>query len=165
MELPLCKRPGCTDRVKSNRGMYCSKSCSALSTRNPTKFLTKPPRKCRGCDALIAHSSSRSFCTDECRMTTYTQKSWRPIESLLIKDSPARGGHVKRRLIRIGVLEQKCAWCGITEWRGRVAPLELDHINGDNRDHRLENLRLLCANCHTQTETYCGRNKPRSTTG
>jgi len=50
--------------------------------------------------------------------------------------------------------------CGITdEWRGRKIVLELDHVNGCGNDNRLENLRFLCPNCHSQTETFRGRNK------
>ena len=44
-------------------------------------------------------------------------------------------------------------------WCGKEITLELDHINGDNRDHRVQNLRLLCPNCHSQTDTWRGRNK------
>ena len=50
-------------------------------------------------------------------------------------------------------------FCGNTgEWLGKVMPLELDHINGKNNDHRIENLRWLCPNCHAITDTYSGRN-------
>jgi transposase-like protein len=69
--------------------------------------------------------------------------------------------HVKRRLIAVGLLIEECATCGIREWRGRPLALEIDHINGDRHDWRLENLRLLCPNCHSQTETYGGRNRKR----
>lgn len=56
-------------------------------------------------------------------------------------------------------MEYKCACCGNTgEWNGRPLVLQLDHINGDNCDNRLENLRFLCPNCHSQTDTFAGRN-------
>ena len=66
---------------------------------------------------------------------------------------------LKRRLLREGILEYKCYLCGLTEWNGKPIALQLDHINGVHLDHRVENLRLLCPNCHSQTETFAGRNK------
>lgn len=66
---------------------------------------------------------------------------------------------LKKRIVREGVLEYKCSECGITEWNGKPIVLQLDHINGDNRDNRTENLRLLCPNCHSQTETYSRKKK------
>lgn len=66
---------------------------------------------------------------------------------------------LKNRILREGILEYKCDECGITEWNGKPITLQLDHINGDNRDHRIENLRLLCPNCHSQTETYSRKKK------
>ena len=66
---------------------------------------------------------------------------------------------LKKRLVREGLLTYECSGCGISSWRGNSLSLHLDHINGVRDDHRLENLRLLCPNCHSQTETYCGRNK------
>lgn len=51
-------------------------------------------------------------------------------------------------------------FCGnIGEWQGQKLVLQLDHINGKNNDHRIENLRFLCPNCHSITETYAGKNK------
>ena len=70
--------------------------------------------------------------------------------------------NLKERLIKEGILTKICSECGITdEWNNKPITLQLDHINGVRDDHRLENLRLLCPNCHSQTDTYCGRNKPR----
>jgi hypothetical protein len=81
----------------------------------------------------------------------------------LIANSPvANVPKLKRRLLIAGLLPECCAICGITEWMGQPAPLQLDDINGIRTDSRLENLRLLCPNCHAQTDTYCGKNIGRS---
>lgn len=66
---------------------------------------------------------------------------------------------LKKRLIKENIFENKCDSCGITTWNGNEIVLHLDHINGDCSDHVLDNLRLLCPNCHSQTDTWCGRNK------
>ena len=69
---------------------------------------------------------------------------------------------LKKRLISEGLLDKVCVECGITDsWNNKPIVLHLDHINGVNNDHRLENLRLLCPNCHSQTDTWCGRGKVR----
>lgn len=70
--------------------------------------------------------------------------------------------NVKHRLLRSGLLKDECSVCGITHWRGRRLSLHIDHINGLRNDHRLHNLRMLCPNCHSQTETYGGRNARRN---
>jgi hypothetical protein len=66
---------------------------------------------------------------------------------------------LKGRLIEEKVKENRCEECSITSWNGKALTLHLDHIDGDCHNHRLVNLRLLCPNCHSQTVTYCGKNK------
>jgi 5-methylcytosine-specific restriction endonuclease McrA len=66
---------------------------------------------------------------------------------------------LRRHIISNKLLPYKCAICGVTEWNGKTLSLEIDHINGINNDNRLENLRFLCPNCHSQTSTYGSRNR------
>lgn len=64
---------------------------------------------------------------------------------------------IKQRLINENMKPHKCEICGKTEWNGKPIPLELHHINGNHSDNRLENLQILCPNCHAQTDNYRGR--------
>jgi len=75
---------------------------------------------------------------------------------LFIKNSKSRTQTVKYRIITQNLLDYACQKChNFGEWQGEKLSLQLDHINGVNDDHRLENLRFLCPNCHAQTTTYC----------
>ncbi len=65
-----------------------------------------------------------------------------------------RSYNLRTRLIQEGYKENKCEDCGINEWNGKALVLELDHKNGDHDDNRLENLQILCPNCHSQTPTF-----------
>lgn len=67
--------------------------------------------------------------------------------------------YIKKKIIDDQLIEYQCQVCGISEWNGQKLSLHLDHINGINNDNRLENLRFLCPNCHSLTESYCGKNK------
>lgn len=66
---------------------------------------------------------------------------------------------VRKRLLEEGILRHECYECGITHWFGKALTLQLDHINGINDDNRIENLRMLCPNCHSQTDTFSGKNR------
>jgi transposase len=72
--------------------------------------------------------------------------------------------HLKRYLLAGGLKANRCEQCGITEWRSRELTMDLHHRNGDGLDNRLENLELLCPNCHSQTDNFAGRNVKRSGT-
>ena len=84
----------------------------------------------------------------------------KPLSEVMVKDSIYPTNNLKKRLLREGILENKCSICGLgPEWNGKELVLQLDHINGDSKDHRLENLQIICPNCHTQTDNYAGRGK------
>lgn len=90
------------------------------------------------------------------------------------KNAPAKidlneilaGGHphfqtykLKNRLLKHGILENICSICGLSKWNNKTLNLELDHIDGSRVNHNLANLRLLCPNCHSQTDNYRSKNR------
>jgi len=83
-----------------------------------------------------------------------------PTSEWLIKGSNVQSYTLKRRLFRENIKKPKCELCGWCQKSldGRI-PVELDHINGDNNDNRIENLRILCPNCHSLQPTHRGKNK------
>lgn len=80
-----------------------------------------------------------------------------PLDTLLAVGPLRNRGVVKKGLVRAGLKDGRCEECGIHEWRGRSLSLALHHVNGDGCDNRLDNLRLLCPNCHSQTDNFAGR--------
>jgi 5-methylcytosine-specific restriction endonuclease McrA len=81
-------------------------------------------------------------------------------DKVLTQNSNYNRSFLKKRLLDTKLLNNKCYCCGqLPEWKGKKLSLQLDHINGISNDNRLENLRILCPNCHSQTESFAGKNK------
>lgn len=110
----------------------------------------------------------RGLCTSH-----FTGKGWNKgksipgkplfsLEEIMVKNSTFSLFTLKKRLLRLGLKQKRCEECGWAQMSedGRI-PIELDHINGDRFDNRLENLRILCPNCHSLKPTHRGRNKKR----
>lgn len=115
----------------------------------------------------IVHNAIEKYSLD---ISHFTGQGWntglkfkpfkeKPIDDILVSDSSYQSFKLKRRLLSDGLKLHICEQCGLTEWQGSPIPLELHHINGNNRDNRIENLLLLCPNCHALTEYYRGKNK------
>lgn len=83
-----------------------------------------------------------------------------PLEELLVAGTYRSRHNLRLRLIDEGVKEERCEVCGLSSWRSGPIPLALHHVNGDRLDNRLENLELLCMNCHGQTPNFAGRRRP-----
>ena len=85
--------------------------------------------------------------------------------SIFCENSMARREYIKKLIILSNLIEYKCSECNLGNiWNGKIISLQLDHINGIRNDNRIENLRLMCPNCHSQTETYCNKNKSNQVT-
>lgn len=85
-----------------------------------------------------------------------------PLKKILVKNSSFQSFKLKNRLYAAGLKPRQCEECG---WNrispdGRL-PLEIDHINGNSRDNRLKNLKILCPNCHSLKSTHRGRNRKK----
>jgi 5-methylcytosine-specific restriction endonuclease McrA len=93
------------------------------------------------------------------RRQIFSRPRGKPLEVILATSKSRQS--IKRRLLQAGLLENRCSGCGLTDWLDRPLAIELDHINGVNDDFRLENLRMLCPNCHSQTDTHGAKNARR----
>ena len=89
----------------------------------------------------------------------HNYKPKRKLEEILTTNTVYKSSSLRRRLINELNVDNKCSICHIKDWQSSPITLHLDHINGIHSDNRLENLRLLCPNCHSQTETYCVKNR------
>lgn len=113
-------------------------------------------------DCMKAFGFSAASWTEAVKRGAITARpSATPISILLVAGTYRGRDNLKLRLIKEGLKNGTCERCGLSEWQGKPVSMALHHVNGDRLDNRLENLELLCPNCHSQTDTYSGRNGHR----
>lgn len=102
---------------------------------------------------LISNDIDYSHFTGRARSyeTNYIQAS-----EYLDNTKKIKSSKLKEKLLKENLIENKCAICGISMWQDKHITLQLHHIDGNNENNSLENLQLLCPNCHSQTDNYCG---------
>lgn len=157
---------GCEKEAKHvlKNGKFCCElspnKCDAVKLKNSNGLKLAYTEERREKTNSVKHlvgkrewSKGKTIWSDERVGRKYTK------EQIFSEISPISNGALKKIILTEKLIEYKCE-CGIeNEWRGKKIELELDHINGNNRDNRLSNLHFLCPNCHSQTETFRGRNK------
>ena len=130
--------------------------------RNRAEILSTLGLSSSGGNQKVLNDRLRSLGASASRFHPRVHKGGRAplnLDVLLVRGSPHNRATIKRRLILTGTFVEKCSICGQEPvWQNMRLVLVLDHINGDTTDSTLENLRLLCPNCNSQTSTFAGRN-------
>ena len=150
-----CSKIFCIPISQPNK-KFCSQSCSA-KFNNKKKIKNKLYWYCKNCgkEHNKSNKGKNNYCNNKC------QGEFEWIEKI----KEIKNGECSHPLTIKKYLKEsygnKCSECGISnEWNGKLLSLQLDHIDGNSDNNLLDNLRLLCPNCHSQTETYCrGYNK------
>jgi predicted restriction endonuclease len=103
--------------------------------------------------------AKRTLETAKARGDLTTRSGATPVEDQLIIGYKISRSYLKKKILLKGLLDYHCQFCGIDSWQDQPLSLHLDHVNGNRFDNRLENLRFLCPNCHSQTPTFAGKNR------
>lgn len=121
----------------------------------------KNPRAGRSRNTLMERIEELSINTDHFNESNKKDAiTNRSVEEIFVKNSNRGNSYLKRMIKKYELMTYRCEICGNEgEWMGKKLSLQLDHKDGDNKNNLLENLRFLCPNCHTQTETYAGKNR------
>jgi len=145
-------------RIDDTEGRFCNR-CKQYKTREHF-YVDKNGRllnKCIDCKKIVHKDDWYNKCSCGNRKTKKSDKcqvcTRLPYDQIKSRDA------IRKTIIRDNLIPYECQECGNTgEYNGQPLALHLDHINGIKNDHTLSNLRFLCPNCHSQTDTYCGRN-------
>ena len=154
-----CLNENCTNTVKTKRNKYCSSSCAAKVNNKGKRRHGNPLKKliCEQClkEFEVPFSRKNKYCSIKCNGMSLMQKTIKEIDEGIYKGN-SRDVLKKYLISKFG---HKCFICKNSEWMGQKIPLELDHIDGNASNHNVENLQIVCPNCHALTPTWKGKNK------
>lgn len=139
----------CEKVLTNNQVKFCSRSCSVkINNKKRSKLLEK---YCKNCSKNMKGLDNKTFCSKKCEFNFKTKE-----QDLKIENGHEKCGNrsVKRYLVKkFGEKCMECGWSEINIYTGKI-PIELEHIDGNNENNSLKNLRLLCPNHHSLTSTY-----------
>ena len=108
----------------------------------------------------ISHFTGQKWQNSPNQINKQISREKYSLDEVFIKNSPVTQKVLRGYVERHNILEYKCEVCGCDgHWQNGIISLEIDHINGNNSDNRIENIHYLCPNCHALTDTYRGKNK------
>lgn len=141
--------------IGSSDRKFCSRSCSATHNNRGKQHNPKKKRDtCLQCDIPLLKESQKKFCSIECGF----QYNWdHKIKPLVESGKCTTPSTVKKYLFN--VRGEQCEECGqLPIWNNKPLTLHIDHIDGNSDNNELDNVRILCPHCHSQTSTYVARN-------
>jgi hypothetical protein len=154
----LCKNCESVISYEKRRNNFCSHSCAASYNNIGNRKHGKSKSNCVICGNQLSQSNcvhcKSGSCTTIYAMNEHIKTGF---------DFKHKIGKMLIRKYYIVLRGHKCEECELSEWRNKPIPLELHHNDGDANNNTPENVKLMCRNCYAQTDTFCGKNKGKST--
>jgi len=149
-----CEKPLTYGQIL-NLSIYCSRSCAAkVNNKKRVSLGSKHTCLCCGTEFIAQNNRTGKFCSRKCSSDHRIQERMR----LWLEGEVEISAGALRKYIKI-LKPHQCEICSTTKWNGKPIPLEVDHIDGNHENNVLSNLRLICPNCHAQTDTYKAKNR------
>lgn len=146
----MCKQCG----AETTNPKFCQLACS-VTYNNSRRKSKKSDLICKNCKISLRGICGSKYCSQKCHKRYNKSKTYEKLE----KGQPVNSKAAKSALIwKHGNRCMECGWDKINQHTGNV-PIELEHVDGNYKNNKLENLKLLCPNCHSLTPTYKGANK------
>lgn len=139
---------------KSSDQKFCSRSCSASVNNRLFPKRVRKKRFCSYCGNLLNYDNHK-YCSLDCQMALRRKN----IDLMIENGNYHTKSHRVLREYLIRFRGQRCESCGLMEWLQKPISLEVEHMDGNSENNRLDNVKLLCPNCHSQTPTYKGKNR------